>query len=72
MKDDHVIWVHFTDGTRELSGTLLGGVPDKVDATFADDVNAGWDLGVGAAVPDGRVVCSFTAEHEATAVRAAA
>lgn len=73
MNDDHVIWVHFADGTRELSGTLAGGAPDKVDATFARDVNAGWDLGVvGAALADGRVIASLSSEHEATALRAAA
>jgi hypothetical protein len=70
--DTHVIRLHFTDGTTQLSGTLLGGTPDKVDASFAKDVNAGWDLGRGLVVPDGRIVRSFSAEHESIAVRSAA
>jgi hypothetical protein len=70
--DDHVVRIHFTDGTSELAGAHVGKAPAKVDAGFARDVNRGWDLGVGETMDDGRVIARFTAEHESAAVRAAA
>lgn len=60
--DTHFVRVHFEDGTNVLSGTIKGGAPDRVDATFARDINQGWKLGVGTRVPDGRVVTRLSAE----------
>jgi len=71
-REDHVVRIHFTDGTSELAGAHVGKAPAKVDERFARDVNAGWDLGVGEVLEDGRVIARFSAEHESQAVRAAA
>ena len=70
--DEHVVRMHFTDGTSELAGAHVGKPPARVDAGFARDVNAGWDLGVGEVLDDGHVIARFSAEHESQAVRAAA
>jgi hypothetical protein len=62
MEDTYALRMHFGDGTSALSGTIGGGKPDLVDATFARDVNAGWTLGAGVVLPDGRRVSFVTAE----------
>jgi hypothetical protein len=72
MIEEHVVRLHFTDGSSEIAGPHRGKPPVKVDESFAKDVNAAWDLGVGEVMDDGRVVCAFTAEHESVAVRSAA
>jgi hypothetical protein len=71
MEERYALRVHFTDGTSALSGTIGGGKPDLVDATFARDVNAGWEIGAGAVLPDGRVVERTTAERYELAQEAA-
>lgn len=68
MNDTHVIRVHFTNGTSAIDGTIEGGAPTLVDDNFAAALDAGWRLGEGTVLPDGRVVARCSAELAGEAV----